>query len=88
MVAACVSATVILLKLIAKKRVTHPRQYLAVAIIGFLIAGFRRKFVKLVTVVLGKTTEMPDSPFRSNVSDGFLSILGGEQGSANSIKPD
>jgi len=39
MVAACVSATVILLKLIAKKRVTHPRQYLAVAIIGFLIAG-------------------------------------------------
>ncbi|MHA1688408.1 MAG: hypothetical protein ACTSUN_03585, partial [Promethearchaeota archaeon] len=39
MVAACVSATIILLKLLAKRRGSHPRQYLAVAIIGFLIAG-------------------------------------------------
>ena len=39
MVAVCVSSTIILLKTISNRRITHPKQYYAVALIGFLIAG-------------------------------------------------
>jgi len=39
MVGLCVSATILLLKLFSSKRIRHPKQYYALAIIGFTIAG-------------------------------------------------
>jgi len=39
MIGLCVSATILLLKLFSSKRIRHPKQYYALAIIGFTIAG-------------------------------------------------
>ncbi len=39
MVALCISATIILLKLLSQKRKTNPKQYYSVLFIGFLITG-------------------------------------------------
>jgi acetyl esterase/lipase len=39
MIGICASATIILLKLLASRRFKHPKQYYAIAIIGFTITG-------------------------------------------------